>query len=165
MTSEIESFGACFDHLFSRTMGQALRILGDRAKAEDVAAEACARAFADWDRIKDLTYRDAWALRVASNLAIDVARRDSRRSPLKSGDESGSDESSTLRLALVAALRKLPRRQRESVALRYLAGLPEAEVGQVLGIGAETVKTHVKRGLASLRALLGEDFTEETSYV
>ena len=49
----------------------------------------------------------------------------------------------------------LPQRQREAVALRYLADLEEAEVSRALGISASTVRTHVQRGLAGLREVLG----------
>lgn len=55
---------------------------------------------------------------------------------------------------LVAALRSLPRRQREVVALRYLADLPEAEVAALLGCAPGTVKQHAHRGLAALRRSL-----------
>ena len=56
----------------------------------------------------------------------------------------------------MAALRRLPRRQREVVTLRYLADVPEAEVARLLGISAGSVKTHASRGLAALRLGLEE---------
>jgi DNA-directed RNA polymerase specialized sigma24 family protein len=52
-------------------------------------------------------------------------------------------------------LRGLSRRQREVVALRYLADLPETDVARALGCSVGTVKQHASRGLAALRAALG----------
>jgi RNA polymerase sigma-70 factor (ECF subfamily) len=58
------------------------------------------------------------------------------------------------RLDLVEALRSLPRRQRETVALRFLADLSEADVAAALGISENTVGVHVHRGLQALRVQL-----------
>ena len=65
-----------------------------------------------------------------------------------------------MRVALVAALVGLPRRQRETIVLRYLCDLPEADVARALGVSAGTVKTHIHRALATLRANVGTDFEE-----
>ena len=51
------------------------RILGSVTAAEDAAAEAFTRALVDWTRVSALPHRDAWVLRVTSNVAIDAARR------------------------------------------------------------------------------------------
>ena len=69
------SFEAAFDELFPRAVRLANRLLGDRAAAEDVAAEALARAYARWPKVGGLPYRDGWVLKVATNLAIDRLRR------------------------------------------------------------------------------------------
>jgi RNA polymerase sigma factor (sigma-70 family) len=70
------------------------------------------------------------------------------------------EDTADLRLALNAALRSLPRRQRQAIALQYLADLSPADVAAVLHISPGSVKTHVHRGLASLRARLGPNLTE-----
>lgn len=56
--------------------------------------------------------------------------------------------------AALAALRALPERQREVLALRYYLDLSEAEIADTLGIAAGTVKTHAHRGLAALAVAL-----------
>jgi RNA polymerase sigma-70 factor (sigma-E family) len=56
--------------------------------------------------------------------------------------------------AVLAALRSLPHRQQSVLVLRYWLDLPEAEIAETLGIGAGTVKTHARRGLAALAARL-----------
>lgn len=57
---------------------------------------------------------------------------------------------------VLAALRSLPERQREVLALRYYLDLSEAEIAETLGIAAGTVKTHAQRGLTALHASLGD---------
>lgn len=171
------AYTAAFQELFPRAVRLAARILGDRSAAEDVAAEAMTRAYSAWDRIGSApAYRTGWTLRVATNLAIDVVRRRERASDLSGPSEDlaggpfgvdgpggrGSNvvpdisEDLVLRVALVAGLRELPRRQREAVAMRYLAGLSQAEVAKSLGVSPGTVARHVHRGLATLRGRFEE---------
>ncbi|MGH2687922.1 MAG: sigma factor, partial [Actinomycetota bacterium] len=61
--------------MFPTAYQVAYRVLGHVQAAEDVAAEALARAFLDWHKIKELPYREAWVLRVTTNLAVDILRR------------------------------------------------------------------------------------------
>jgi RNA polymerase sigma-70 factor, ECF subfamily len=146
-----ERFVAAFPRLYPRARRVAYRVVGEVATAEDVAAEALARAYAHWERIEGLPWVDAWVLRVTANLALDVARR--RRPLVDPPAPVESEDAIATRLAMVAALDRLPRRQREAVALYYLAGLSEEEVGRALGIAAGTVKSHLHRGLSALRRL------------
>ena len=153
------SFEEEFPDLVLAAYRVALRILGNPAEAEDVAAEALARALRSWDRVGDLPYRKAWVVRVASNLAVDFTRR---RRPVAAVmvDVPDAAEGIALRLALGAALGGLPRRQREVVALRYLGGLTEAEVAGSLGISHNSVKKHTGRAMTALRSRLGADWQE-----
>ena len=145
-----EQFAAAFDELYPLAVRLAARIVGDQASAEDVAAEALARAYARWSAVSALPYRDAWVLRVAGNLAIDSLRRRRPSPPPPLVDQF--EDAAALRLALASALAKLPNRQREAVVLRYLAGYSEVEVSHALGVSINSVKTHTRRGLAALRA-------------
>jgi RNA polymerase sigma factor (sigma-70 family) len=154
-----DDFEAAYRELFNRAAGVAYRLLGDAGAAEDVAAEALARAYAHWPRIRTLPYRDGWVLRVASNLAIDVSRR--RVPTPRPQDPLDATEATTLRLALVGALMTLPRRQRQAVVLRYLSGMREDEVAVALGVSAGTASTHLRRGLDGMRNRLGSDFRED----
>jgi RNA polymerase sigma-70 factor (ECF subfamily) len=151
-------FEAAFDELFPRAFALSRRVLGDAAAAEDVAAEALARAYARWPRVSGLAYRDGWVLRVAANLAVDRLRK--RPPVMAPAPMPDAVEAEALRLALSAALGALPRRQRQAVALRYLGGLSDGEVAQALGISLGSVKTHVHRGLAALRLSLGRGLEE-----
>jgi RNA polymerase sigma-70 factor (sigma-E family) len=63
------------------------------------------------------------------------------------------------RSAVAAALRALPERQREAIALRYYADFSEADIAKAMGISKGAVKSHTARAMASLKAML----TQETS--
>jgi RNA polymerase sigma-70 factor (sigma-E family) len=159
MTDRDLQFTAAFAELYARALRVARRIVGDPAAAEDVAAEALARAYDRWEEI-DVPL--AWTVRIAANLAIDATRR--RELPAERVERNGTaDPTDTvaLRLALVAALRELPERQRQVVVLRYLAGVPQAEVARALGVSPGTVAQHVHRGAAALRAALVDTPEEE----
>jgi RNA polymerase sigma-70 factor (ECF subfamily) len=149
-----DAFAAAFDHLYPAAVRLAMRIVGDQSAAEDVAAEALTRAYANWPKVARLPYRDAWVLRVTGNLAIDTVRR--RRPELVPSAASRFEDATVLRLALASALSRLPRRQREAIVLRYLAAYTEEEVSAALGISSNSVKTHVQRGLKALRSRLGD---------
>jgi RNA polymerase sigma factor (sigma-70 family) len=155
-----EVYDVFFRRVMPRALGAAVRLLGDRTLAEDVAVEALGRAYARWDTISTLTYRDAWALRVVSNISYDELRRQRRlRGALDAAafPQPSSDpvETATLRLTFVPALRKLSRRQRETIILIYIAGLSRETVAELLGCSAESIKTYRRRGLARLRSDLG----------
>ncbi len=65
------------------------------------------------------------------------------------------------RLALMAALRRLPAAQREAIALHHLADLPVAEVALTLGVPEGTVKARLSRGRAALAVLMSETYQED----
>jgi RNA polymerase sigma-70 factor (sigma-E family) len=153
-----DGFEAAFDALFAAARRMAVRLVGDGAEADDVAAEALARAFARWPKIRDLDYRDAWVMRVTANVALDGLRRSRRAIPASIGTDIDPAEAAVTRLALAQALRRLPRRQRDVVVLRYLADLSEADVAESLGVSAGSVKQHAHRAVAALRRALGPGF-------
>lgn len=159
MTADGDSFESAFPELVLPAFRVALRILGDVAEAEDVAAEALARALRSWDRVGGLPYRRAWVVRVASNLAVDCARR---RRPAVAPPSPSPDVAEAVTAPAGAECRPagLPRRQCQVVAMRYLAGLTEAEVARSLGISLNSVKKHTGRGVSTLRARLGADWQE-----
>lgn len=145
-----DDFEAAYPELFVRAMRAGRRIVGDRGEAEDIAAETMARAFARWPRIRG--YAPAWVVRVASNLALDAVRRRPAGPP---PPEPAPDRAAE-RLVTYDELRRLPRRQRQALVLRFVLDLDEQEAAAVLGIGVATLHTHVKRGLGRMRAALLE---------
>lgn len=150
----MQSFDEAFGELYRAAYKVAFRLLGDRTEAEDVAQEALARTYVRWRTVEP--YAAPWACRVATNVAIDRTRRTKRLSGGDVPERATQDAYAEDRLDLQRALRTLPKRQREVVALRYLADQPEDAVATALGLSAGTVKTHASRGLAALRARLGD---------
>lgn len=156
-----DDFDSFFREVLPRAIGVARRITGDRATAEDVAVEALAKAHLRWHRVAQLPYRDAWVLRVAAHEALRHLPRHGTiavQPPAGASDDAG--DLVALRMALVAALRRLPARQREAIALRYLCDLSEADVAHALGVSAGTVKAHLHRGITTLRSTTGTDLEE-----
>jgi len=150
-----DRFEQAFPRLFDVAMRPALRILRSVEAAEDVAAETLARVYADWRRLAGAPWVEAWATRVATNLAIDQVRRAKR--PLPAVDVA-ADGQLEVRMDLADAIARLPRRQREAVSLRYFADLSEQEVAALMDVSVGSVKKHVHRGLASMRVDLGDSF-------
>jgi RNA polymerase sigma-70 factor (sigma-E family) len=145
-------FEESFDTLYSRAYGVAFQLLGVRTEAEDVAQETLARAFVHWRKVH--AYPEAWVVRVASNLSIDTWRQN-RRFRNAAAPDSLTPGPDAARVDLHAALRRLSRRQREVLVLRFLADLPEADVAETLGCSVGSVKVHASRGLAALRVSMG----------
>lgn len=127
----------------------------DSESAADMAAEAVARAFANWRQVE--AYAGAWVARVATNLALDTVRR----APEKLGTLIPQPGPSPDRIALASAISRLPRRQQEAVVLRYMLDYDEAETATILGLSVGSVHTYVTRGLSRLRRDLPGDFLRE----
>jgi RNA polymerase sigma factor (sigma-70 family) len=146
-----QDFEDAYDSLLRSAYRVAYRLLGERTAAEDVAAEALARAYSRWPAVSG--HAQAWVVTVATNLALDVgrkrARAASRRFELVEEDRVDDVE---LRWDLQEALRALPRRQREVVALRFLDDFSEQATADALAIDIGTVKSHASRGLSRLRS-------------
>lgn len=148
-------FEAAYPELFRLAYRVAYRVVGSTAEAEEIAQETLFRALARWSRICD--HAAAWVAVVAMHQGIDVARRDARVGRLQGYDVATEAADADQRVDLVAALRRLPRRQRQVLACRYLAGLPDQETASLLGIAVGSVKQHAARGLQSLRVYRWDD--------
>ncbi|HVF73668.1 MAG TPA: sigma-70 family RNA polymerase sigma factor [Acidimicrobiales bacterium] len=153
-----EHFDELFRDLYVPAFGVALRVLGNRHEAEEVACEALARTAASWQRVRGLPYQRAWVLRVTANVAVDVLRK--RRPPVQSAQVTARLTDPDDRVLLAAALRRLPRRQREVLVLRFLADMTEVQVAEHLDISRSAVKQHCSRGLVRLRELMGSPVEE-----
>jgi RNA polymerase sigma factor (sigma-70 family) len=137
----------------------AYALAGSRPVAEELAQEAFVTAHARWSDVGDFDRPDLWVRRVVINRSISYRRREAtERRVLEQlhdrhddgvcvdGDR-GDDE-------LWAAMRELSPRQAEALALFYVEDQPISEVARILGLGEETVKTHLKRGRTALAAKL-----------
>jgi RNA polymerase sigma factor (sigma-70 family) len=161
----------------------ALRLLGDRADAEEVAQDALVRAYramADYDatRVAALRLRP-WLASIAVNLARNKRRRiDDRHpaealAPLTEAGFDPRDDGAADPLAVTTAresaeeigelLLELPEALRAAVVLRHVDGLSIAEIAAALGRPEGTIKAHVSRGLDRLRIRLSEPVPTPTT--
>jgi len=135
---------------------------GDWQAAEDAVAGALANLYLRWDKV---SAPDAYARTMVVRAAIHEKRRPWRRERAAGDalpDVAGADPATGIdeRLRLTAALRKVPKRQRAVLVLRFLEGLSVEETAEVLGCRPGTVKSQSARGLDTLRAVLAaEDIT------
>lgn len=141
-----------FDELAGLAYQMAFQVLGSRSEAEEIAQDTMTKAYVRWRRVQN--HARPWVCRVAINGALGRVRRRGRAS--ESARESSRVDSDEVneRLDLQRLLRSLSRRQRDVVALRYLADMSEADVAAELGISVGSVKTHAHRGIAALRVSL-----------
>jgi RNA polymerase sigma factor (sigma-70 family) len=133
-------------------------------RAEDLVAEAFANAWASWPQLRDHPAPRAWVVRTALNTRVSWWRRRWRELPLTDHDLALPEEFADLiDVDLLAAIRRLPIRQRQIIALRILADLDTQTTSQRLGIAPGTVRAHLSRAVHTLRqGILPRDNTEET---
>jgi RNA polymerase sigma-70 factor (sigma-E family) len=152
----------------------AVVLTGDRGGAEDIVQDAFLGLYRRWDSLADTTAPLAYLRVSVVNGCRTALRRRSRLWLGVTGDVAeviteaggGGDalaESAEARAllgdeqrAVAAALRKLPRRQREAVVLRYYLDLSEEETAQVMGVSRGTVKSATHRALAAVGRTLSE---------
>jgi RNA polymerase sigma-70 factor (sigma-E family) len=141
----------------------ALVMLGDRAAAEDVVQDAFVGLFRRWPSLQDPGKALVYVRSAVLNGCRTQLRARSRVAgrPLPDMPAVSSAEHEVLvaerHREVLAALRKLPDRQREALLLRYYLDLPAPEIAACMGISQGTVKSTTSRALAALARLLRED--------
>jgi RNA polymerase sigma-70 factor (sigma-E family) len=152
-----------FAEFYQRTRDGCLRAVyasvGDRSLAEELTAEAFARAYASWRKVSKHPAPRAWVVRTALNTHVSWWRRRRREVAWDSGLDRADTASGEPALdpALLAALRTLPARQREVLALRIFLDLDTETTARELGIAPGTVRAHLSRATAALRGSLALD--------
>jgi RNA polymerase sigma-70 factor (ECF subfamily) len=148
-------------------------LTGDWATAEELAQDAFADAYRRWDDVGGLDRPGAWVRRAVLNRATSVHRhrgverrglvrlgaRTTTEADVHHADRTGDAAADRVGdPAFWAAVRDLPDRQAAAVALHYLEDRPVAEIAEILGCSAATVKVHLHRGRQALaRTLAGTD--------
>ena len=138
----------------------AFSVLRDVRAAEDAVQDAFERALGALGRYPEGRLRNMrlrpWMYRITLNVARNRLRR--RREvtveEVSAVEGEGSNENPEGVMDVLAALGRLPERQRVAVTLRYLQDLPYAEISGITGWPEATVKTLVRRGLARLRGMM-----------
>jgi RNA polymerase sigma factor (sigma-70 family) len=158
---------AAFEQLVTRYQAIAFRVawfvVRDRGEAEDAVQDAFVKAYHAMPGFRPGAPFRPWLLRIVANEARNRGRSSRRRdglalrvaaadplSAVPSPEASALDRADAE--ALVAALERLPQRDRLVVAFRYLFEMSEAETAQALGVPRGTVKSRLARALVRLRS-------------
>ena len=158
-----------FDDLMQRewapVLAVATALVGRSGAAEELTQEAFFAAHRRWDHVGSLDRPGAWVRRVVINRSVSHLRRRRvelrvmdvvGRMPVVHDDGPAMVDAAQDRL-LWDQVRRLPARQAQCVVLRHVDGLDAAEIADLLGCSAATVRVHLHRGLHTLRARLHDD--------
>lgn len=143
-------------------------LVRDVGTAEEIVQDAFVAVHGRWSRLRDhdkgLAYlRQAVVNRSRSELrhrAVVTRHAASQRLPLDAPPADERALADDRRTAVLDAMRALPERQREVLALRYYLDLSEADIADALGISRGAVKSHASRGSATLRGLLADHWND-----
>lgn len=157
--------GESFDDFVRREQAGLVRyaalLAGSRAQGEDLVQDVLVRVLPRWDRLSLAPGgRLAYVRRAVTNEHVSWRRRWSTRNvryldPAALPDTAVPTEPLPDEV-LWRRLQRLPAQQRAALVLRYYEGVPDAEIGELLGCRTATVRAHVSRGLAQLRAVTGK---------
>ena len=148
-----------------RVFGVALRMLGARAEAEEIAQETFLRAHRALGEVRGDARLGTWLYAIASRLCLDRLASGPRRyersddlalaqAPAGGADAAGALERGELEAALREAVAALPEDRRIVVVLRDLEGLSYEEIAEALGVPLDTVRTRLHRARLDLKAKL-----------
>ncbi len=150
------------DRLGPRSFSVALRMLGNRAEAEDVTQDAMMRLWQmapNW--VPGQAKVSTWLYRVTLNLCVDIQRKKKPDRLADVPEPEGEEPSVAERMqeaarkdALQTALSQLPERQRQAVVLRHIEELPNPEIAGIMGVSTEAVESLTARGKRALTAIL-----------
>jgi RNA polymerase sigma-70 factor (ECF subfamily) len=159
------ALGELYDRYGRVAYGLALRIVRDRALAEDAVQEAFLAVWRSAGTfLAEQGKPSTWILTLVHRRAVDIVRREERRrgEPLEDVAQpagEATDEEAWLRAqrqVVQEALRKLPPEQREAIELAYYGGFTQSELAERLGQPLGTIKSRMFTGLRRLRELLAE---------
>jgi RNA polymerase sigma factor (sigma-70 family) len=148
-----ESFARWYEEAYGHLVTTLFLCDGDLDRAREAAAEACVRALERWSRVGAMDSPTAWAFVVGRNLLRRRHRAKWTASDLDAAaSEVVADRVSAVDLWLLVGA--LSPRQREVVALKFGADLPEAEIAATLGISRGTVSSTLADAYSRLRVAL-----------
>ncbi len=157
-----------FDDFFADNYDPVVRSLslavGDRARAEDAAQEAFAKAYRRWPSVAQMERPVGWVLVVAMNYCKRWIARGERRFEVAGVDVDDHAASVVTDQSIRDSLALLPPRQRATVVLRYLCDLSTADVAKALGCSPGTVKSALYAALKQMRVELDDADDEEVDH-
>jgi RNA polymerase sigma factor (sigma-70 family) len=152
VSSQRAEFSDFFQTSWDPCLRAVIAAVGSPQLAEEQVAEAFARGWASWRKLRRHPAPRAWVVRTALNVGASSWRRRGREVPLVEPDLTAAEDlDGGLDASLLTAIWRLPARQREVIALRIFLDLDTPTIAAELGIEAGTVRTHLSRGVAALR--------------
>jgi RNA polymerase sigma-70 factor (sigma-E family) len=143
----------------------AVLLLHDVQTAEEVVQESFEAMHVAWRRLNDKDKALQYLRQTVVNKSRSVLRHRKvvdMHAPKPAPDEPSAEQAALVlleRTAVAAALRSLPERQREAIALRYYADFSEADIAKAMGISKGAVKSHTARAMATLKTVLSQQET------
>ena len=161
LSAPVATFDDWYEADWTRLVAFGIAITGDVGAAEDLAQDACAAVYRDWDRIEN---PEGFARRAMANRSASRWRRRGNEQRalrrLHAVDDAVTPGPSVPTDEFWAAVRALPYPQGQVISLHYLEDRPVAEIAQLLEIAEGTVKAALHRGRKALAISLGH-FKEE----
>ncbi len=161
----LPSFEHFYRSEYRAVVGLAYALSGSRIAAEDLAQDAFVAAHKAWDRVGRYDKPEAWVRRVVSNLSVSAFRTKVREAKALARLKRPGAYLPSLPAEdheFWKAVRALPRRQAQSIALHYLEDRPVAEIAEILGCAEGTVKVHLHKGRETLSGRLGVSREDRT---
>jgi RNA polymerase sigma-70 factor, ECF subfamily len=162
--SDRAAIAELYDRYSRLLYGLIMRILRDRAEAEEVLQETFLLVWKRADTFEaSLGSPAAWLVRIARNRAIDRLRANSSRArvlesaaaPCRSPEDPEAHASGReTQRAVARALEALPAPQKELIEQAYFLGLTQSELAERFGLPLGTVKTRIRSAMATLREQL-----------
>ncbi|MEA2023922.1 MAG: sigma-70 family RNA polymerase sigma factor [Actinomycetota bacterium] len=152
-------FASFYERELRPVIGLAFVLSGSRSGAEDLAQDAFLKAYKQWETVGAYDNPGAWVRRVVSNNSVSVFRRgkaEAKALTRFAGSMYVVPDMSPDAMATWAAVRKLPNRQAQAIALRYYDRSSIADIARILKCSENTVKTHLQRAKQTLEAHLDE---------
>jgi RNA polymerase sigma-70 factor (sigma-E family) len=141
----------------------AVLMVGDRLTAEDVVQDAFLGLYRRWPTLQDPEKALSYARSSVLNGCRMIYRTRYRRDRVRLEDPGHAESAEATAMLgeahreVLAALRRLPARQREAVVLRYYLDMTEDQAAQAMGVSRGTVKSATSRGIAALARVLKEE--------
>lgn len=154
------AFEAFYRREYAGAVRLAFTLTGRRDLAEELTQDTFLACLRHWDQVSGYDDPTGWVRRVLTNRSISSGRRhltELRLLVKLRRERAGSPSLSEPSHRLWDAVRRLPKRQAQVLALAFAEDLDVRQIATTLGIGEETVRTHLRRGRVAIAARLEEE--------
>lgn len=142
----------------------AYSVVKNEYDAGDVIGEAILKAYSRLDTLKNPEAFKSWIIRIVHNEAIELIRKNKSVMELDAAEHIASNDTESKRtetMDLQAALKTLAQPYSTVITLYYYEGFTVADIAEVTGVTALSVRKQLSRGRKQLRRILKEDFLHE----